>query len=73
MTHEEMSDLLVAFRRDVEFDMNEWYEKFSTLHARLTKRVKRAADAPTVVNGHDADPPPQRKSILHVRRSPWSI
>lgn len=69
MTHEDLKTALVDFKRDVDFDMNEWYEKFSTLHARLTKRIKRDQAVPVIKNGHDADPPSQF-SILHLPRKP---
>lgn len=59
---------LELFKKDIdqrtEWVLNEWYEKFSTLHARLSKRASRAAGAP---------PPPvdqvdNQPSVLQFRR-----
>lgn len=62
---------LDAFRRDMEqrteWVLNEWYEKFSTLHARLSKRVARAAQGSAQVEANLEEPQPVR-SVLAFRR-----
>lgn len=72
VTREELEKALEAVMRDAEFELNEWHEKFATLHARLSKRVKRDQAAVPVINGH-AEVSPARPSILHLPRKPWSI
>lgn len=53
----------------IEWDLSEWYDKFSTLHARTAKRQQRAHQQ----NGKSVEQEPQevRPSVLHHRK-PWS-
>ncbi len=59
---------LELFKKDIdqrtEWVLNEWYEKFSTLHARLSKRASRAAGAPPP----PAEPVNDQPSVLQFRR-----
>lgn len=69
VTRSELSEALQAFSRDHEFEMNEWYEKFATLHARLSKRVKREQQVPPpqlgLAQGGGSE---DRPSIIHHRK-----
>jgi len=59
---------LELFKKDIdqrtEWVLNEWYEKFSTLHARLSKRASRAANAPPP----PGEPVNDQPSVLQFRR-----
>ena len=59
---------LELFKKDIdqrtEWVLNEWYEKFSTLHARLSKRASRAASAPPP----PGEPVNDQPSVLQFRR-----
>lgn len=57
----------------IEWDLSEWYDKFSTLHARAAKRVQRQQNGNGV---EQVEQQPQQQgpsSILHVKRKPWSV
>lgn len=53
----------------IEWDLSEWYDKFSTLHARTAKRQQRAHKQND--NGVEQVEQPPRPSVLHYRK-PWS-
>lgn len=55
LTSEELEERLGEFSKQHEWLLNEWYEKFSTLHARLAKRAQR-----------DAPPPPEQMSAADL-------
>lgn len=72
LTSEQLEKRLEGFQKDADWMLNEWHEKFSTLHARLTKRVQRSQGPPEREprpNGPSAEPLP---SVLHYRK-PWSV
>lgn len=58
----------------IEWDLSEWYDKFSTLHARTAKRAQRANQQGG--NGKseqlEIEQPAARPSALHYRK-PWSV
>lgn len=58
-----------AFKKDVEqrteWVLDEWYEKFQTLHARLSKRASRAAQSAPPPQVGEPEPQP---SVLQFRR-----
>lgn len=66
VTREQLELALEESSKESEFMLNEWYEKFNTLHLRLSKRVKREAQngAPQLVE----DQKQGRPSIAHLRR-----
>ena len=47
---EAVTELQSAYKA-VEFEWTEMYEKFNTLHARLSKRAKRDGEEDQLVNG----------------------
>jgi len=42
VTHEELSEAIEAATKELNYEWNEWYEKFDKLHLRLAKRAARA-------------------------------
>lgn len=65
VTDEQLELALEKFSRNQEYELNEWYEKFSTLHARLSKRDKRKATAVEQEEQDIVEPP---ISVLQFRR-----
>lgn len=66
-----VEERLTKQQQQFEWEMGEWYDKFSTLHARSAKRQQRSSkngDAPTPQM--DSDGP--RPSVLNYRK-PWSV
>jgi hypothetical protein len=50
VTRAEFEREIERVQQDADYLFNEWHEKFSTLHARLTKRAKRDT-VPLMQNG----------------------
>ena len=76
ITRAEFEREIEAVKKDADFLFNEWHEKFSTLHARLTKRIQRATHteggkAPSH-QGNDEERPEGLPSALSFRK-PWSV
>lgn len=71
VTRDEFEARMKDFDQRTEWVLNEWHEKFSTLHARLSKRAQRAGSshAPPPVSVPDVPEP--LPSALNFRRS-WS-
>jgi len=71
VSHQELEERLKTFQQQTEWMMDEWYEKFSTLHARAEKRVNRDRK-----NQEQPAPRPdqlnQPLSVLSFRK-PWSV
>jgi hypothetical protein len=65
VTPEQLELALEKHAREQEFEMNEWYDKFNTLHLRLTKREKRKA---TAVEQEQLEDEQSAPSIIHLRR-----
>lgn len=65
VTPEQLELALEKYAREQEFEMNEWYDKFNTLHLRLTKREQRKAKAVEQEQPEDEQIAP---SIIHLRR-----
>lgn len=66
VTRDEMDAAIAKNSEQLEFEWNEWYEKFKNLHLRLSKRDKRKAvdqELPEI----DEDAP--RPSVLAFRRT----
>lgn len=55
----------------IEWDLSEWYDKFSTLHARTAKRQQRSQQGGKGGTAEQEPPPDSRPSVLHYRK-PWS-
>lgn len=76
ITRAEFQRELETFRKESTWLFDEWHEKFSTLHARLTKRAQRATveAAPSRVSQSNGDGEGQQPlpSALNFRR-PWSV
>jgi len=71
ITRAEVEQLIAKFEQRTEFELGEWYDKFSALHARAEKRVnrdKRNRDEPTA----RPDQLNQPLSVLSFRK-PWSV
>lgn len=71
ITRAQLDEAMKVFQQQTEWMMDEWYEKFSTLHARAEKRVNRDRQN----NGKSAvqvEQPPERPSVLLFRK-PWSV
>lgn len=57
----------------IEWDLSEWYDKFSTLHARTAKRVQRESQQGQNGKRHaEQEQPEPKPSALHYRK-PWSV
>lgn len=68
----EFAARLEEFEKRTQWVLDEWYEKFSTLHARSAKQVKRAQqEIPVPPNGTSASSA-ERPSALSYRK-PWSV
>ena len=66
VTHDQLELALADATKELNYEWNEWYEKFNALHLRLSKREKRRL----AVNNEpqqDPDEPPQL-SVLSYRR-----
>lgn len=70
VTTEQLELALENHARDLEYEWNEWYEKFSKLHLRLSKRADRERKQQEAqVEEYEESP---RTTALHYRR-PWSV
>lgn len=72
VTPEQLEAALAKVTKDADWLLNEWHEKFSTLHARLSKRAKRAEPELQLTNGHDVGQEEPLPSVLRYRK-PWSV
>lgn len=70
VTPEQLAEELKKFEQQTEWMMDEWYEKFSTLHARAEKRVNRDKQNRRQA-GEAVEQAPGRVSALQFRK-PWS-
>lgn len=53
---------------EIEYEWNDWYEKFRRLHARLARREARAKQEGDSPDGHDADPLAAARAALIQRK-----
>jgi len=67
VTHDQLDEALAKFSKQTEWMMDEWYEKFSTLHARAEKRVNRDKKN-RAERGEVVEEEPQRVTALMFRR-----
>lgn len=67
-TQEEVQAQIKKLSDQIEWELGEWYEKFSTLHARTAKRAQREGKPVNGAPDAKAQPLP---SVLHFRK-PWS-
>lgn len=65
-----LDEALERFQKEQEFELNEWYEKFNTLHARLAKRVSRAAKSNDQGVEREVEEPEVPLSMAYLRRHP---
>jgi len=76
VSQEQLELALEKFEQRTEWELNEWYDKFSTLHARAEKRVTRDARKNGAAQpGSQRAPQPEddpRPSVLALRK-PWSV
>lgn len=71
VTHAELDAIIAKFEQRTEFELGEWFDKFSALHARTEKRVQR--DRTNKGNGTvQVEEPPRATSVLAYRK-PWSV
>jgi len=71
VTRDELDGILAKFEQRTEFELGEWFDKFSALHARTEKRVNR--DRANKGNGPaQVEQPAPLPSILSLRK-PWSV
>jgi hypothetical protein len=67
----EFESEMQKLRDRVEWDLSEWYDKFSTLHARTAKRQQRSQQQ-TAGEQVEQVQPERPKSALQFRK-PWSL
>lgn len=76
VSREELQKALDDFEKRTEWELGEWYDKFSTLHARAEKRVNREARKngrhPGVATVTSEPVRDERPSVLALRK-PWSV
>lgn len=72
VTPSELEEALTSLQKRLDWEMNEWHEKFSTLHARLAKRQQRLAGTTGQPIVESEPPTPPRPSVLNYRK-PWSV
>jgi len=62
------------FKAETDWELNEWYEKLSTLHDRIAKRINRAQKSGVMNEGPSApiDKREEQVSVL-AHRKPWSV
>jgi len=68
VSREEFDAAIQKLEQRIEWDLSEWYDKFSTLHARTAKRSQRAKQEQPEIQ----DEPEARPSVLQYRK-PWSV
>jgi len=68
VTREEMDEAIAENSKQLEFEWNEWYEKFDKLHLRLSKRAKRAAQGGEQEVEQPSLDVGDRPSVLQFRR-----
>jgi len=73
VTRAEFDAAIQKIEQRVEWDLSEWYDKFSTLHARAAKRVQREKQPANGGGQEQQSAEPAPLSILHMRRKPWSV
>lgn len=74
LTREDFDRWTKKFEQETEWELNEWYEKLSTLHDRIAKRHNRALQAQAKIEGPSAalDSENSKVSVL-AHRKPWSV
>jgi hypothetical protein len=65
VTPDQLELALEKYAKEQEFEMNEWYDKFNTLHLRLTKRDQRKSKA---VEQEQLEVEESAPSVIHLRR-----
>lgn len=71
VTKEWVEERLAQFEKETTWTLDEWYTKFSTLHARAekaTQRARKKGEHPLELAAPNGD----RPSVLAHRR-PWSV
>lgn len=72
VTRQELDERLEAVAKESQWLLDEWYDKFSTLHARTEKRAQRRKEPPPPQLSNGLDSGDERPSVLKYRR-PWSV
>lgn len=70
VTHAELEAIIAKFEQRTEFELGEWFDKFSALHARTEKRVNR--DRAKQGNGVERVDETARTIGVLALRKPWS-
>jgi len=66
VTPEQLELAIEESTKELQYEWNEWYEKFNTLHLRLSKREKRNRNSnPVEQEQREEETPP---SVLTFRR-----
>ncbi len=68
VSREEFDAAIQRLEQRIEWDLSEWYDKFSTLHARTAKRQQRGKQQQEL----EIPEPEPRPSVLNYRK-PWSV
>ncbi len=73
VTRDELDAILAKFEQRQEFELGEWFDKFSALHARTEKRVNRdkARQQQPQPVGQVEQPQPMMSVLAY--RKPWSV
>lgn len=72
VTKEYVDQRIAEFEKSFEWTLDEWYTKFSTLHARAEKATQRARKKEGQQQPELVMPNGDRPSVLHHRK-PWSV
>ena len=68
VTREELSAAIEDATKDLNYEWNEWYEKFDKLHLRLAKRAARAEKQQEAQQEEIFDDGQPSLSVLNFRR-----
>lgn len=68
VSREEFDAAIQRLEQRIEWDLSEWYDKFSTLHARTAKRSQRAKQEEL-----ELPPEPEKRPSVLDYRKPWSV
>lgn len=71
---EDLHKEIQRLEQKIEWELGEWYDKFSALHARAEKRAQRELKKQPNGNGNPVvgEQPEVRKSVVLANRRAWS-
>lgn len=73
VTADDLEERLKDFQKEQKWVLDEWHDKFSTLHARLAKRQQRAAKQQQSEELELEEQPQGARSVLHLPRRIGSV